>query len=105
MKKTILVCFQLLSGLFLFAQDKGNKSIYHPQDYYLPFFIPPGGTPFRSAKGTPGPIYWQLPVEIWQRGNTWTFKYPSTSKISKLILDPENVVPELDRKNNEWNGK
>ena len=45
----------------------------------------------------------KLPVEIWQRGKTWTFKYPSTTKISKIILDPENVLPDVNRKNNEWN--
>jgi Aminopeptidase N len=45
----------------------------------------------------------QLPVEIWQRGGTWTFKYPSKNKIDKIILDPENVLPDVDRKNNEWN--
>ncbi|MEO6289802.1 MAG: M1 family metallopeptidase, partial [Ginsengibacter sp.] len=37
----------------------------------------------------------QLPVEIWQRGGTWTFKYPSTNKIEKVILDPENVLPDV----------
>ena len=48
----------------------------------------------------------QLPVEVWQRGGTWTFKYPSKIKIAKVILDPENVLPDMDRKNNEWdNGK
>ncbi len=45
----------------------------------------------------------QLPVEIWQRGSTWTFKYPSKNKIDKVILDPENVLPDVERKNNEWN--
>jgi hypothetical protein len=44
----------------------------------------------------------QLPVEIWQRGGTWTFKYASTGKIDKVILDPDNVLPDVNRKNNEW---
>jgi hypothetical protein len=44
----------------------------------------------------------QLPVEIWQRGGTWTFKYPSKNKIDKIILDPENLLPDVNRKNNEW---
>jgi hypothetical protein len=44
----------------------------------------------------------QLPVEIWQRSDTWIFKYASTNKIDKVILDPENVLPDVDRKNNEW---
>ena len=47
----------------------------------------------------------QLPVEIWQRGGSWTFKYPSTNKIDKIVLDPENLLPDVNRKNNEWNGK
>lgn len=45
----------------------------------------------------------QLPVEIWQRGGSWTFKYASKSKIEKVILDPGNVLPDVERKNNEWN--
>jgi hypothetical protein len=45
-----------------------------------------------------------LPVEIWQRGGSWTFKYASSSKIEKIILDPENQLPDTNRKNNEWSG-
>ena len=45
----------------------------------------------------------KLPVEIWQRNGTWTFKYPSKNKIDKVILDPEKVLPDVNRKNNEWN--
>jgi Peptidase family M1 domain len=44
----------------------------------------------------------QLPVEIWQRGGVWTFKYDSKNKIDKVILDPEETLPDIDRKNNEW---
>ncbi len=44
----------------------------------------------------------QLPVEIWQRGGVWTLKYASTGTIDKVILDPEKVLPDIDRKNNEW---
>ncbi len=44
----------------------------------------------------------QLPVEIWQHGSTWTYTYPSKNKLEKVILDPDNVLPDMDRKNNEW---
>ncbi|MBS1730279.1 MAG: M1 family metallopeptidase [Bacteroidetes bacterium] len=44
----------------------------------------------------------QLPVEIWLHGNTWTYTYPSSEKPVKIILDPENKLPDMDRKNNEW---
>src|SRR5450432_1156627 len=53
-----------------------------------------------QANGKTGTI--QLPMEIWQRGGVWTFKYMSAGKIDKVILDPENVLPDIDRKNNEW---
>lgn len=45
-----------------------------------------------------------LPVEVWQRGGTKVYKYNSTSKIDKVILDPEHVLPDVDRSNNEWAG-
>ena len=44
----------------------------------------------------------QLPVEIWQRRGTYTYKYTSTNKIGKVVLDPEHVLPDVDRQNNEW---
>jgi len=44
-----------------------------------------------------------LPVNIWQRGGTWTFVYPSTSEIKSIVIDPDNQLPDADRKNNTWN--
>ena len=43
-----------------------------------------------------------LPVNIWQRGGVWTFKYPSTSEIQTIVLDPDNQLPDVNRKNNTW---
>lgn len=42
-----------------------------------------------------------LPVEIWQRGDTWTFNVPSSSKIKEVILDPDNKLPDIKRDNNK----
>lgn len=44
----------------------------------------------------------KLPVEIWQRGAEWTFTVPTTSEIKEVILDPDNQLPDWDRKNNSW---
>jgi hypothetical protein len=44
----------------------------------------------------------KLPVEIWQRGGEWTFKYNSTSPITSVILDPDGQLPDINRKNNIW---
>jgi len=44
----------------------------------------------------------QLPVNIWYRGGSWTFKYASTTKIDKVVLDADGVLPDMDRGNNVW---
>jgi len=41
-----------------------------------------------------------LPVEIWQRGPTWTFGVPTTSEISDIVLDPDKKLPDWNRTNN-----
>ena len=44
----------------------------------------------------------RLPVEIWQRGGTWTLRYPSTSPLTSVIVDPATVLPDVNRANNTW---
>jgi hypothetical protein len=46
----------------------------------------------------------QLPVEIWQNGPTYAFRLPVTEKVRKIVLDPENAFPDIDSKNNLWQG-
>jgi hypothetical protein len=43
-----------------------------------------------------------LPVEIWERNNTWTFKYPSTEDIESVTYDPDKVLPDINPDNNIW---
>ncbi|MFC0181104.1 hypothetical protein SAMN04515674_11954 [Pseudarcicella hirudinis] len=43
-----------------------------------------------------------LPVEIWQRGASWTFKVNSTSPIKSVSIDPDHVLPDINSKNNTW---
>lgn len=43
-----------------------------------------------------------LPVEIWERNNSWTFKYPSTEQLQSVTYDPDNVMPDFDPDNNVW---
>lgn len=45
-----------------------------------------------------------LPVNIWQRGGVWTFKYPSTSAIKSIVIDPEHELPDVDLRNNTYEG-
>jgi len=57
----------------------------------------------RQSNGDTNTI--ELPVEIWQRGGTWVYPYPSTHSIDKVMLDPEKLLPDVDRSNNEWSKK
>lgn len=43
-----------------------------------------------------------LPVEIWQRGGEWTFRYNSTSPVTRVVIDPKGELPDADRNNNNW---
>jgi hypothetical protein len=43
-----------------------------------------------------------LPVNIWQRDGTWTFKYPSTSNIKSIVIDPNRELPDVDLDNNVY---
>ncbi len=46
-----------------------------------------------------------LPVEVWQRGSEWTFSVPTTSKITDVVLDPDQLMPDVNRKNNSLKAK
>jgi len=43
-----------------------------------------------------------LPVEVWQRGASYTFHAPTTTEIKEVILDPEKKLPDWNRDNNKW---
>ena len=42
------------------------------------------------------------PVEIWARNISWTFQYPSTEEIEKVVVDPDKVLPDYNPENNVW---
>jgi len=46
-----------------------------------------------------------LPVEIWQRTATWTFKYPSIEEIVSVTHDPDHAIPDSYDKDNIWTSK
>ncbi len=43
-----------------------------------------------------------LPVEIWERNNTWTFKTNTTEEIESITIDPKQVFPDMNPENNLW---
>jgi len=47
-------------------------------------------------------LHLKLPVEIWQRGGRWTLQAKTTTKVKKVILDPDRQYPDVDTTNNIW---
>lgn len=44
----------------------------------------------------------KLPVEIWEKGGQFTFYYPSVSPVTKVVLDPNLMLPDVNPVNNIW---
>ena len=43
-----------------------------------------------------------FPVEIWQRGSSWTFRTSTKLPIKSVVIDPDHSFPGMDSKNNTW---
>ncbi|HEX8023100.1 M1 family metallopeptidase [Mucilaginibacter sp.] len=56
----------------------------------------------KEENGKTGTV--KLPAEIWQRGDTWTFPYKSTSKIAYATIDPDHTLPDINPENNSYSG-
>lgn len=44
----------------------------------------------------------KLPVEIWERNNSFVVKYPSTEEIESVTYDPDKQLPDYNPDNNVW---
>ena len=44
----------------------------------------------------------QLPVEVWQRGDTWTFPVKTKAEIKEVVVDPDMKLPDINNANNTW---
>lgn len=44
----------------------------------------------------------RLPVEVWQRGDTWMFPVKTKAEVKEVVIDPDNKLPDVNRKNNTW---
>ncbi|WP_188050472.1 M1 family metallopeptidase [Flavobacterium sp. GP15] len=43
-----------------------------------------------------------LPVEIWQKNKSWSFKHESTEEIESIVIDPDHILPDSNVTNNTW---
>ncbi|WP_419210878.1 M1 family metallopeptidase [Maribacter sp. X9] len=44
----------------------------------------------------------KLPVEIWQRGNTWNYLINNGKGIKQVELDPDKILPDVNSSNDSW---
>ncbi len=47
----------------------------------------------------------KFPVEVWERSGEFTFRCNSTSKLTSVVVDPEEKLPDVDTTNNVWTAK
>jgi Peptidase family M1 domain len=43
-----------------------------------------------------------LPVEIWERNKTWSFRSNTNEEIESITLDPNHVFPDINSENDTW---
>lgn len=44
----------------------------------------------------------KLPVEIWEKNDSWEFKTNTTEEIESITIDPNHVFPDINPSNNVW---
>jgi len=89
--------------------DQGIKSVKYPGDpsrgavitlVNLDKMAMPVTMMIGQAGGKDTVIH--LPVEIWERGGVYSFRYPSTAPIDSVVLDPDRKLPDENPANNIW---
>jgi len=46
-----------------------------------------------------------LPAETWIQKTAYTLRLPSNEPVTAVIVDPDHVLPDVDRGNNQWGSK
>ena len=58
---------------------------------------------YETASGKTGTI--KMPVEIWDNTASFKIKLPTTEKVTKAIIDPDKIFPDINFLNNIWIAK
>ena len=45
----------------------------------------------------------KFPVEVWEYTSKYVFKTNSSEPIESIVIDPDNVFPDVNPGNNRWN--
>jgi hypothetical protein len=44
----------------------------------------------------------KLPIEMWNLGDRFAYRVPGTKTVQRVVVDPKNALPDVDRTNNAW---
>jgi aminopeptidase N len=44
----------------------------------------------------------KLPVEIWQRGDSWSYLHKTSKKVKSIEIDPDKVITDINLGNDHW---
>ena len=44
----------------------------------------------------------KLPVEMWNLGPRFLYRFPARKRVRRVEVDPRHVLPDQDRSNNTW---
>lgn len=55
---------------------------------------------YETESGKTGSM--KIPVEVWQNGNVWTQKLPTTEKLKSVTIDKDGLYPDINPDNNTW---
>lgn len=44
----------------------------------------------------------KLPVEIWQRGDTWNYLLETDKEVKSVVIDPAKILPDVNLGNDNW---
>lgn len=92
---------QAVTGVKYLKNDPKNGAIISIEN--LEKMAMPTTLEIETISGTKEIV--KLPVEIWQRNASWSFNHNSTEEIKKITIDPENLLPDSNDKNNVWNSE
>jgi hypothetical protein len=55
-----------------------------------------------DSEGAPNGRYVELPVDMWNLGPRFTYRWHGSTPVRKVVVDPNEVLPDVNRANNTW---
>lgn len=55
-----------------------------------------------DGSSAPNSRYVRLPVDMWNLGPRFTYRFRGPERVTWVKLDPEGELPDIDRGNNQW---